>query len=685
MIARARGCRWLALCAWLIAGFVVWFVGCRARAQEQVDPSGMVDEWLAQRPCEAEAYNLLAQGKFIQARKRAVHCVSTEPAPFVAQFVLAYIEEQSEGNLPRALFLMTEARKTFEGQFGPTPSPPAPWRWHARILMSQQELYGMLERYEEKLQTMDLFNVLYEPDMIAERAWPLMKLGRYDEARTYARMGIATGLITQTLYGYNSLCAIEFEAGNDSASYEACRKALDNSTMYRNTASTVDLSNFAEASRSVFRLAESEKYLLQATKTQVSWYSNPWLELAELYMRQGRFAETFSALKEAVVYRQRRPAHLRSTDRNEMRRSVASFLLLSGYTETARGVTSQSVLLPDRRAFNSRDPGQDKIIAALLDRLALRMTAQETMESSAGRSWLFRARSWAVAQWWRLQGWLSGRKAAKLLGENQRLAGIFRIGTAQSAIIQPWLVGDVIALTEPQVVLDALGRVRASDKRPYASAYYDAYVAEALWRRGDERAALRDVERALGALPPGESLLKARTFAVGAAAAAALGRADEVNYLERAYLIDPGVLRRLELALPLTWKGSRDGLSEQVRQALLHSPRFQDADGWGRSGRGFVAQLEHRPASARLCVRTPKGDVLGCSELQQKSSESSAAFATRLVAQFQRELFAPRLDVSQADIHSLDGTNRTGRNPLDALQEESAHPPSSRPPAAQEE
>ena len=33
------------------------------------------------------------------------------------------------------------------------------------------------------------FNLLYEPDMLADRAWPLMKLGRYKEARDAAAQG----------------------------------------------------------------------------------------------------------------------------------------------------------------------------------------------------------------------------------------------------------------------------------------------------------------------------------------------------------------------------------------------------------------------------------------------------------------------------------------------------------------
>jgi hypothetical protein len=54
-----------------------------------------------------------------------------------------------------------------------------------------------------------------------------MKLGRFEEARMSARQGIASGDPEQIRIALNALCAIEFEAGNDRASYSACRQALD--------------------------------------------------------------------------------------------------------------------------------------------------------------------------------------------------------------------------------------------------------------------------------------------------------------------------------------------------------------------------------------------------------------------------------------------------------------------------
>ena len=79
-------------------------------------------------------------------------------------------------------------------------------------------------------------------------------------------------------------------------SYEACRRALDYARS-RGDVSTVDLTNFSEAARSLFRFDEAESTLLEATRSRVSWYGNPWVDLADLYVRQGRFAEAGDALQ----------------------------------------------------------------------------------------------------------------------------------------------------------------------------------------------------------------------------------------------------------------------------------------------------------------------------------------------------------------------------------------------------
>jgi hypothetical protein len=96
---------------------------------------------------------------------------------------------------------------------------------------------------------LDDHDALYKPPLLGQRAWPLMKLGRFDEARAAAREGLATQDPNQERIALNALCAIEFEAGREEASYEACGRAVAHARSTFGRPEAVDLSNFAEAAR----------------------------------------------------------------------------------------------------------------------------------------------------------------------------------------------------------------------------------------------------------------------------------------------------------------------------------------------------------------------------------------------------------------------------------------------------
>ena len=237
--------------------------------------------------------------------------------------------------------------------------------------------------------------------------------------------------------------------------------------------------NYAEAARSIFRFDEVEQILIEATRARQSWYGSPWIDLADLYMRAGRFAEALSALREVPRHREARPPHVRNADRNEARRSLASFLLLMGKPDAALRVTGKALVLPDRRSHNSRDPEQDRAIVALVDTLARSMEAEIIIEQTVAHP--FYVRWWArtKAQWERFQAWMSAQQVGRFLNDEQRLVGTFAIGTARSAVTPPWLIGELVRILGPGVTQAAIDSAARHDAREGASAYYDAFGAEA--------------------------------------------------------------------------------------------------------------------------------------------------------------------------------------------------------------
>ena len=605
---------------------------------------------------ELALWDLIERERYVKAREEAEGYLEDHPSSYVAHLVLGMAQHYGEANFPKALFHEARALELFEAAEGATPTQSQPWRWHARILIGLTRAHGDLEHYDEQLGFMYRYNELYTPQLKAELAWPLMKKREFEKARLAAEEGLATGDPYQVERAKNALCAIEFEAGNDVKSYEVCAEAVDYGRSHFGSATAVDLGNFAEAARSVFRFDEAERLLMEASKSGLSWYGNPWLELADLYMRAGRFAEALSALREVPRHRAARPAHVRDSDRNEARRSLAAFLLLMGRPDEALRITGKASVLPDRRAHNSRDAQQDRSIVALLDRQARLMLAEMTVERAAAE--LFYARWWARAEalWLRFQAWMSGRQAARFLDDEARLAGTFAIGTARSAVMPPWLLGELIGALGPGVVRAAVNRVAVEDTRESAPAYYDAVLAEVALAQREYAEAVEHAERSLRGLQPGDALLRERVRAVLAKALSDPRQATALY--EEVLSTDPGLFRRLGWALPVEVRSSDAAIDRDLAKAILRSPRFES------SSEGLRVQVD----GARICLFGRTGAAWGCGEAELEEDESGRAYEQRIVDAFHAEIFSPRVDLSRIDINSLDGSNRVTRNPLDMLE-----------------
>ncbi len=617
-------------------------------------------------PQELRAWALVRADHLIEAREAAETALQADATSYIAHFVLGYVYHYAEASFPRALYHEREALRLFVRRHDNPPREA--WRWHARILREMAATQGDLENHRERLALIEEYNVLYDPDVVAETAWALMKLGRFDDARSAARAGIETGDPRQLEISLNALCAVEFEAGNDSASYDACRRALDHARVTPGEPNAVDLTNFAEAARAAFRLAEAEEVLLEATRAPPAWYVNPWLELAELYTRGARFPEALDALRRVNPYRAQRPPHVRDSDLNEGRRALAAFFLVVGRAADALEITDKALVAPDRRGHNSRDPAQDRAIIALLDRRARRVVAETTIEQSSALGFTTRAMAHAEAWRGRFEGWMSGRQAVRLLAEEDRLIGTCKLGTSSSAVTPPWLLGELVQIAGAGVMLEALRRADRQDEREGAAPYYDAVAAEAALVRGDEARAEELATRAREGFGPGEALLQARTDAVRAVAMAAqTGVESALPAFERALAKDPGVFRRLEIALPIRVRVEGDDSTRDVADALSRSPRFDVGDvGLELSVRGSAASVE-------VCLQGGSGNALGCVTQTPRTDEPLDIFVQSAVNAFHEAIFAPRIDLSQGDIHGLDGSNRVGRDALEDLLGPGAH------------
>jgi tetratricopeptide (TPR) repeat protein len=243
----------------------------------------------------------------------------------------------------------------------------------------------------------------------------------------------------------------------------------------------------------------------------------------------------------------------------------------------------------------------------------------------------------------------------RAVSDGEHLAGSFQIGTARSAVMPPWLAGDLISAVGAGAARAAIGSARSDDKRSAAPAYYDAFEGEAALLGGDDASAERLLKSANEGLPAAELLLRARVFAL-------LGQlylerdqyGEALGQLERAMQIDPGVLRRLRLALPVKVRASDDVVSEAFVAGLERSPRFDVAE------RGFLITLRADRANSEACLIGPSGAQLACARAQAKSNEGADVLAGKLLSAFHERVFAPPVDLSQVDANSLDGSTLRG-------------------------
>ena len=621
-------------------------------ADELLDAFAIQGE--AATPDELLLWRLVEERRYVKAREDAEKFLAEHPDSFVAELSLGLAHHYGEANFPKSLFHCQRSIELFEREYGKLPGTEQPWRWHARMLQELASVHGDLEHYDEQLAAMARYNERYRPEFKAERAWPLMKLRRFAEARLAAQDGLTSSDPFQIERALNALCAIEFEAGNDTKSYDACKKAVDHSRNAQRAPTSVDLSNHAEAARSLFHFDEAERLLVEATQADASWYGNPWLDLADLYMRESRFAEALAALRRVPQHRAARPPHVQDSDRNESRRSLTAFLLLMGRPDEALRITDKALVLPDRRSHNSRDPAQDRSIVALLDRRARLMAADMLLEQSVAQP--FYARWWAHlrATTLRFQGWMSGRQAARFLADEERLVGTFAIGTARSAVMPPWFLGDLVAVLGEGVVREAVARAQASDPREGANAYYAAIKAEAALADRDYDGAFRNGKVALDGLGPGEALLRAR---VQALLAETYRRNDTpTGFYDDVLQKDPCAFRRLGLRVPVRFQAGDLEIDRRISKALERSPRFIEADD----------ALTVQVTGGRACLIGVSGAAWGCSA-PPEDAENADEHVQAVADSFHEVVFAPRVDLSQVDINSLDGSNRVSRSPLKTL------------------
>ena len=631
-------------------------------------------------PAEDEVWQLYHDDKLLTARRKVAELLEDDPDSIVGHYVFAQILRRAEGALPKAMKEMGKARELYETKYEPNVANinDTPWLLHRDILYAAQILAGELERHEYQLQLLDYHDSLYDPRLRAEHAWPLMLLGRYDEAREYAEKAVESSDEFQRSLGRNALCAIEGEAGSRRERFEACLAAYDDAAERARdddpfakpdelTSVTVHAYNAALAALSVLRPDETER-LAKAGATRIEFTpANPWRLLVRVYTDQGRMDEAVLALREMQSWRRKQPPHLREQVRAETDVAFATVLLVAGETETGLQVVDRAIANPDRRGLTSSSKEQALGAHALL-RLALRRThAQIEAERAVWSGTAEAARISVDAARRRALDWADEERIRGVLNDDDRLVASFRLYVSGGLEPLPsWLAGDLIPILGAGVSAVVVDMAREADEdgdgAELIEPYYLAFEAEIALHRGDEPRALQLAEEALDELPEFESLLRARMEALAGEAAWELGKSDAaLGFWASAMQREAGVIRRRDIRLPATLDESASGpVAERAAELLEDSPRFELGEpGFSITRSGSGREIE-------LCLLEPAGGVLGCASTPAEGEDEGEGalevelddddYAGMSVAAFHARAFAMPVGLSNIDLGSLDGT-----------------------------
>jgi len=627
----------------------------------------LVGGWLWGTPPEkkpeyVEAFSAFSQQKYALARDLTEKILRKEPDNYAALFLLGLIYHYGEGSIPRAYYCYSKARDRMERAYN-HPDRSSSQQIYGDLLVEMGEAAQQLERYQEALEIIDFHDKLYPTDRRAVRkGWPLMKLGRLEEARKLmTQLAEDPAFSSYRGNALNTLGNIEFETDNMEKSYEYFSRILKE-VQGELGVDPVYWSNAGEAARDLLRYDECEKLMLESTKHFNPYtYSDPWGFLAELYAAENRMPEALEALKSMQAWRISGSAQVSQNKWAECYAHAGSVLLQMGYDEKALSILERLVRRQDRNSSISTPASLVEARLVFLYVLALQRNTQRIREKLSYCSWREFPR--VATGLWRMQRQIARdqQRVANLVVSNTGLEGFIQPYGARS-LDQPYFSPASWSFFGPGATIAAVERSLRSDKPEMKarSPYLLAILGEALLHDGNTREAQKQLEEALAQLPTAEVKLRLRCQAVLARALSQQGRNSEaLHYLQSLMDSDPSQLRAVGLALPLQIESDGSALANLARGWLYRSPRCQKARA------AFVLKLRAESGELRGELFGPDGTLSGRFNGQPRPHMADAA--RNFCQIFHEQAFAPVIDLSQTDIRSIDGS--TGATRADALKD----------------
>ena len=640
----------------LLAAVLLFVLSLAAGAAEGYRPA----------PEEQALLDLLdKQQRPLEAREAARAYLADHPGSFVACLVAGTVYLQAEGDLPRAYYYLKRSRTLLEKAYGEEWVDGNPWRTYARTLWMLHLTCQRMERYQETLEILETHDRFFTPKRPAHYAWSYMKLGREAAAREKIAEALASKDPEDVEMALNSLGALESEADHPDEGYDAFTRLYALNHRPGRPVECTFVRNRAEAAYKLHRFEEAEKLYLESTHLfQPESESNPWQDLALIYLDEGRYPEAVDAVKRMQDWAYR-SLPLIGLDNWNFRQTITAGLLLScGYTEEALSLSRRLVDRPDRHGYGSAQADQWEAASLLFYDQVLQDALARDAEALSYAPWKERPGLWLRRAAHILEARAAGRRAGRIvMGGGDRLAHSLRIFAPRSAILVPGgevllprVVGTGVAEAQIQRLLARRGAM-AERERPYLLYLLGAGRAE----EGDARGALESLGQAEKTLPAEHAQMVATLHALKAQAYAARGeRGAALRELAVVMEKDAGAVRRQGLSLPCTLQASGGAAARAAARLLAASPRLDTG------GTGFTVVVEQTGAGGLQGGLDGPGGAVLC-RFRVNPGASPDATAREFCRLFHRKAFGPRIDLSQQEINSLEGSTLAADSLQDRL------------------
>jgi len=181
----------------------------------------------------------------------------------------------------------------------------------------------------------------------------------------------------------------------------------------------------------------------------------------------------------------------------------------------------------------------------------------------------------------------------------------------------------------------------------------EAYVA---WRQNRLQDALNAANAALDGLDDRIILLRRQAQLIRGAVQYAIGQV-EAAYADYYQVMEdyPAAFRHFAVPLPVVLEeASASPNARKLFDMLVAAPSFIDTN-----GAPFMVSVDEGQRWPQLCLMQARGRRVICSSLDIKDysgDDDVTPTWPEIVQNFAHAVFSPRVDLSRADIHSLDGS-----------------------------